>query len=114
MLCFCTHQIKATDCISGMTKPNAHVDGIAPALKSFVDSGKSAARENVSWFLPPSKNVALPSLQLPSKLLTQELLEALPTSDRWIYVVDGFAPEVYPQVLSATTSYPLPHQRSWR
>jgi len=56
--------LKAMDCPSGMIKPSsADADGIASTLKTFVDRGKSsAAGENVSCFLPPRKNVALPSL----------------------------------------------------
>jgi len=50
----------------------------------------------------------MPSLQLSSKLLTQDHMEALPTIDDWSCVIDGFAQEVYPQVLSLTTSYPPP------
>jgi len=85
-------------------------ENFVSTLMTFVDSSResSAAGENVSWFLPPSRNVALPSLQLSSKLLTQDLLEALPTRDDWSYVVAGFAPEDYFHVSSATTSYPSP------
>ncbi len=86
-------------------------------INSFADSGQfPAAEENISWF-PPSKSVSTCKLglKLTSNLLSQDHMDALPTSDDWSYVVDGFAPEVYLQVLSATTSYPLlPHQRRWR
>jgi len=44
---------------------------------------------------------------LPFKLLTQDL-----SSDDWSYVVDEeLAPELYHQVLSATTSYPCPSSK---
>jgi len=37
-------------------------------------------------------------------LLVQDFMEVLPVSDYWSYVVDTVAPEVYSQVLSATSS----------
>jgi len=41
-------------------------------------------------------------------LLVQGIMETLFSSDDWSYVVDEFAPEVYPQVLSVTTFCPPP------
>jgi len=44
-------------------------------------------------------------------LLVQGPIKALPSSDDWSYVVDEFAPEVYPQVLSVTTFCPPPSSK---
>jgi len=97
--------LKKNDCISGVIESSADADDLAPILTAFVDSGKCSA----TWFLPPSKNVFTikPSLQLSSKLLAQDPMEALPTSDDWSYVVDGFAPKDFFQVPSATYLSPL-------
>jgi len=99
--------IKAKGCT--VNDPNVDVDGFASILTAFVDSGKFSA----TWFLPPSKNVfsIKPSLQLSSKLLAQDPMEALPTSDDWSHMIDGFTSVVYPQVPATITSYPYPSSK---
>jgi len=96
---------KARYSASAVIYPDA--DDFVSTLNTVADSGQSPATgESISGF-PPSQNVTLPSLQLSSKLLTQNLLEALSTRGDWSYVVDGFAPEDLFQVPSTTYLSPL-------
>jgi len=88
--------IKAKDCIFAVFDPDT--DDFAFTLKTCC-----CWRECLLVPTPLQEcGFVQPTVTL--QFACSRSLGSLPTRDDWSYQIDGFAPEVYPQILSATSS----------